>query len=235
MPFTHDDLVVIQNHVVRDRWGARRLLREYPNRGWTRGGLDTRIRSIRQRGTIERLPGSGRPRTQRTDEKIQHVADVIIAAEHGTRDGASLRKIAMQIEASKETVQTILKEDLRAKNFRLKSVHELVERAQADREQRCVALLVRFLPDFLSFLFFTDESGFARGKRFYYVWGALEQLVYRRDVNRLDRDQFVQHLRDCWNRLSQESIDRAILKWLYRVRKVTEARGGHIEHYIEND
>ena len=62
-------------------YSARRFLKEFPNKGWTLGGLNVLIRKIDGTGSIERRPGSGRKRSARTDETIEKVEELIVSQE----------------------------------------------------------------------------------------------------------------------------------------------------------
>jgi len=62
----------------------------------------------------------------------------------------------------------------------------------------------------------------------YSIWGALQQLVYRRKIE--DVDNLKQVLNSCWDIISQELIDGAIEQWSKRLSSVVRSRGGYIEH-----
>jgi len=66
----------------------------------------------------------------------------------------------------------------------------------------------------------------------YSIWGALQQLVYRR---RRIRD--VEHLKEvvqtCWEQIGQDVIDRAIGQFHKRLSLVVATGGGHIEHRFD--
>jgi len=66
----------------------------------------------------------------------------------------------------------------------------------------------------------------------YSIWGALQQLVYRR---RRIRD--VEHLKEvvqtCWEQIDQDVIDRAIGQFRNRLSLVVATGGGHIEHRFD--
>ena len=55
------------------RYEAKRFLKEFPHKSWSRGGLDKIIRKIDRTGTSKRLPGSGHPWTAQTADKIEEV------------------------------------------------------------------------------------------------------------------------------------------------------------------
>lgn len=64
----------------------------------------------------------------------------------------------------------------------------------------------------------------------YHVWGALQELVYRKPIS--DLHQLQQRIRLCWRSLSQRGISRAIDQFIPRLRKVVEVGGAHIEQFF---
>ena len=61
IPFTTEDKVIIKHY--RRGYSRRQLLREFPDKPWTPGGLDYLLRKIDTTGCIERKKGSGRPKS----------------------------------------------------------------------------------------------------------------------------------------------------------------------------
>jgi len=57
----------------------------------------------------------------------------------------------------------------------------------------------------------------------YSIWGALQQLVYRKKI--CDLDHLKQVLTSCWEQIRQDFIDKAIDQWLIRISLVMRARG----------
>jgi hypothetical protein len=78
MPFDEDDKAAIKLLRLEKGYTARQLLKEFPNKPWTKGGLDKLLRKIDETGTTERQEGSGRPRTARTPEMVEAVLDLAI-------------------------------------------------------------------------------------------------------------------------------------------------------------
>jgi len=73
MKIADGDAVFIKNLYLSKGWGARKLLNEFPDEGWTLGSIDYLLKKIHKTGTVNRQPGSGRPRSARTDENIETV------------------------------------------------------------------------------------------------------------------------------------------------------------------
>jgi len=81
MPFTSDDKAAIK--LVREEkgWGANRILREFPNKLWSRTAVRMLLRNIDQTSSVSGKPGSGRPRSVRSELNIQLVTDLICSQE----------------------------------------------------------------------------------------------------------------------------------------------------------
>ena len=63
MTFSEEDKHAIEFLRQNKHYGAKRFLKEFPHKGWSRSGLDKIIRKIDRTGTAQRLPVSGSPRT----------------------------------------------------------------------------------------------------------------------------------------------------------------------------
>jgi len=66
----------------------------------------------------------------------------------------------------------------------------------------------------------------------YSIWGALQQLVYRRH-----RIRGVEHLKEvvqtCWQQIGQDVINRAVGQFRKRLSLVVATGGGDIEHRFD--
>ena len=85
MVFTAEDKILIKNLVLLKDYSSCRLIKEFPNNGWNKSGLDKLLRKIRATNGVDRKPGSGRPRSMRTAEKIEAVQDVVLSQEDRPR------------------------------------------------------------------------------------------------------------------------------------------------------
>ena len=55
MAFSEEDKHVIKFLRQNKHYGAKRFLKEFPHKSWSRGGLDKIIRKIDRNGTLKRL------------------------------------------------------------------------------------------------------------------------------------------------------------------------------------
>ena len=65
----------------------------------------------------------------------------------------------------------------------------------------------------------------------YSIWGALQQLVYRRRFR--DVGHFEKVLQTCWEQIGQEFIDSATGQFMKRLSLVGATSGGHIENHFD--
>ena len=74
---TKDDQCLIMGLRTEKKWGAKRLISEFPNKRWSQSSLTLLLRKIDNYGTTERKSGSGRRRSVRTAVNISTVDDMI--------------------------------------------------------------------------------------------------------------------------------------------------------------
>ena len=111
MAFSEEDKHVIKFLRQNKHYGAKRFLKEFPHKGWSRSGLDNIIRKIDRTGTSQRLPGSGRPRTARTDDKIEEVETLVLSQEDLPQTHRTQRQIAREVGISQHSINRIVKKD----------------------------------------------------------------------------------------------------------------------------
>jgi len=80
--------------------------------------------------------------------------------------------------------------------------------APAHRSRHTVAYLCSNVPEFTEPENWPPNSPVLLNPVEYAVWGALQQMMYRRKI--LDIDQLKCVLIDCWAQISQETLNRAI-------------------------
>ena len=66
---SQEDVILIKNLYLSKQYGARRLLRELPDKNWKLWSIDSLQKRSHKTGTIVPLPGSVRPRLSRSSEK----------------------------------------------------------------------------------------------------------------------------------------------------------------------
>lgn len=160
MPFSESDKIIITHYRVDKGYSARRLLLEFPDKEWSRSGLDKLIKKIDEQGSAERKEGSGRPRTVRTEENVVAVAKRIKSIEGQPGTHMSPAAISRELGLSETSVRRMVKDDLHLKPFKRMHGQKLSEVDQERRVERSKKMLRSLTADKLSRTFFTDEKMF---------------------------------------------------------------------------
>lgn len=157
-----EDLILIKNLRLHKLYGARRLMNEFPQKGWSKGGLDKVLHKIDTTGSVERAAGSGRQRFVRTPANIETVAQLIESdSDNEDTRHRSPRQIAHEMGISRSSVRRIIKCDLNLKVYTRVKVHQLSEGDCERRKNRCEELLVRFSQRNVHHIWFSDEKCFS--------------------------------------------------------------------------
>ena len=91
---------MIKNLVLLKGYSSRTLIKEFPQKGWNKNGLDVLLCKIQATAGVDRKPGSGRPRSVRTPENINTVHDLV-----RSRARRIPRKLTEQLVRSKEKLE----------------------------------------------------------------------------------------------------------------------------------
>src|SRR6218665_98484 len=160
MAFSEEDKHVIKFFRQNKRYGAKRFLKEFPHKRWSRGGLDKVIRKIDRTGTSKRLPGSGRPQTAPTADKIEEVETLALSLEDFPKTHRTQRQIAREVGISQCTVNRIVKKDLHLICMKKRRAHELTVANKQARLDRSRLFLRRYPASLVHFILFTVEKSF---------------------------------------------------------------------------
>jgi len=95
--FTNDDKVLIFALRVDKRWGAWKMMIEFPGRNWKLSSLSRLKKKIDETGSLNRKVGSGRPRMVRTANSIAVVGEMICSQEDKPGTHKSPRKLHVKL------------------------------------------------------------------------------------------------------------------------------------------
>jgi inhibitor of nuclear factor kappa-B kinase subunit alpha len=160
MVFSSEDKILIKNLVLLKGYSSRRLIKEFPQKGWNKNGLDVLLRKIRATASVDRKPGSGRPRSVRTPENINTVQDLVLSQENAPQTHRTTRQIERETGMSRRTVGRIIHDDLQLKCLKKRRAQDLTTCNTDSRLVRCKQLLRQFPEHSVSFIWFTDEKMF---------------------------------------------------------------------------
>ena len=160
MVFTYEDKVLIKNLYLIKGYGPTKLISEFPEKNWTRRGLDQLVKKIRQTGSVDRKKGSGRPKSSRTEEKVSLVEELVLSQEGQPQTHRSIRQICRETGISRSSVHRIIHDDLDLKCVKKRRAQELTQLNRNVRLQRSKQLLKLYSDDKVNFIWFTDEKVF---------------------------------------------------------------------------
>lgn len=160
MGFTNEDRILIKNLHLLKGFGAKRLVREFPCKGWTLGGIKALLRKIRSTGSTDRQPGSGRKRSARTTENVEKVEDLVLSQEDKPKTHQSVRQIARATGIHRSSVVRIIHNDLRLRCLKRRRAQLLTEANRLARLARCKELLKRYQEHTIDMIWFSDEKVF---------------------------------------------------------------------------
>lgn len=191
MVFSKEDKILIKSLRELKGYSARRFLKEFPTKNWTRRGLDYLLAKIDRNASVDRATGSGRPRTARTTGNIAVVEDMVLSQENAPRTHRTVRQIARETGIHRSSIHRIVKTDLRLKCLKKTNAQELTEANKQARMTRAQQLLDKYPSQLVNFIFFTDEKLFtvatptnSQNDRFYVRPGTIKKDV---NENRLLR------------------------------------------------
>ena len=183
---SYEDKTLIKHYRLDKGYGAKRIVQEFPHKNWKLSTINKFLRKLATTGSIERAPGSGRPRTVRVEETIHEVEERIVSQEEQPGTHSTQREISANLGISLGSVNLILKEaGLHA--FKKVECQKLSVPDKEKRLQRC-ALLQNFLtPANLDRTFFTDEKIFKLEK----PHNNQNDRVYARNRNDISNDRLL--------------------------------------------
>src|SRR5688572_11594109 len=141
-------------------YSSRQFLPEFPKKHWTRSGLDKLLRKISVTGSVDRVIGSGRRRSARTEENVALVEDLIQSQEDAPNTHRTTRQISRETGIHQSSVVRIVHKDLQLKCLKKKPAQELTEATRLTRLNRSRQLLRKYPRHMVDFIFFTDEKLF---------------------------------------------------------------------------
>ena len=84
MVLSEEDHILIKNLHYFKGYGAKRLISEFPAKGWKKTTVNDFLIRLEETGSTKRKSGTGRPRTVGTVANISAVNDLVLTQEHRT-------------------------------------------------------------------------------------------------------------------------------------------------------
>ena len=107
--------------------GAKRLINEFPAKGWKKTTANDFVKRLKETGSTTRKSGSGRPRTVRTVANINKVNNLVLSQEDAPQTHRTTRQIARETGIHRSSVVRIIRDELLLKCVRKRHGQELTE------------------------------------------------------------------------------------------------------------
>lgn len=184
MVFSEADKAIVKACVQEKDWGAKRLIKEFPGKQWNVPTLNRWIKRIKETGSTDRKPGSGRHRTATTEDNKTRVEELIASQEDQPGSHKSQRQIAHDLNISRGSVQNITKK-LHLKAFKRIRVSRRDTNVKQKRKTRSRNLNDKYSVTDIKRIVFTDEKDFtyevARNRQNDRVYGRKKKEIPQQD------------------------------------------------------
>lgn len=157
MPLSAKDRHTIETVFEEKGWSARKMCSEFPGRGWSKSTVHDVIQKMRETGTSDRRPGSGRPVTALTEENQAFVLTRSMSEKEQPGTSLSERQMAGEMDISRSSVQRI-KKKLDIRTFTRIITPRMTPGAKERRSERADVLLASLTEDDVPLLVFYDEK-----------------------------------------------------------------------------
>src|ERR1043165_9602570 len=138
MGLTQEDRILIKALRLGKGFGAKKMLKEFPAKKWSRNALNMLIAMIDSTGSAERKQ---RIYTSRSRDNIAAVEELVLSQEDQPSTHRSTRQIARETGIAGTSVWRIIHKDLRLTCCKKKRVQELTEANKITRLVRAKQLL----------------------------------------------------------------------------------------------
>jgi len=136
------------------------LTDKFPEKSWTKHGVNKLLKKLKDTCTVDRRPISSRPRSARTEENVKTVNNLVLIQEDKLQTHRTVREISRETGIHQSSVFRIICKDLRLKCFKRRRAQELTDANCAARMKRAKLLLQKFPQYAADFVFFTDKKVF---------------------------------------------------------------------------
>jgi len=96
MVLNEEDDILIKNLYYFKGYGAKRLISEFPAKGWQKTTVNDFLKRLKETGSTTRKSGSGRPKTVGTGANISAFNDLVLSQEGAHQTHCTTRQIARE-------------------------------------------------------------------------------------------------------------------------------------------
>jgi len=112
------------------------LTDEFPEKSWTKRGVNKLFKKLRDTGTVDRRPGNGRPRSAGTEESVESVNALVSSQQDKPQTHRTVRGMSRETGVHRSSLSRIIGKDLHLKCFKKRRAQELTDANCAARMKR---------------------------------------------------------------------------------------------------
>ena len=157
MVLSKEDHILIKNLYYFKGYGAKRLVSEFPTKGWKKTTVNEFLKCLKEIGSTTWKSCSGRTRTVWTVANISAVSDLVLSQEDASQTHRTTRQIARETGIHRSSVVRIIRDEIRLLCVKKRHAQELTEANCITRLSHAKKLLSKFPENAVDFIFFTDE------------------------------------------------------------------------------
>jgi len=105
MVFSDEDKILVKSLYLKG-YTEKRLTDKFPAQSWTKRVVNKLLKKLRDTGTVDWQPGSGRQRSARTEENVETVNDLVLSQEAKPQTDRTVRKILRETGIHRSSVHS---------------------------------------------------------------------------------------------------------------------------------
>ena len=157
---SEEDEIIIKYLQQKFGYGAKRIIKDHSKTNWGLCNVGYLLKKIDETGDVKRREGSGRPKSNRTENNINAVKELISSQEDKPGTHATPNEISKIMDIPRTSIRRIIAEDLKLQPFKKIKGQRIDTRTKEKRIERCPNLLRAFTIQVLETAFFSDEKIF---------------------------------------------------------------------------
>jgi len=92
-----DNVMILIKSLYLTWYTAKRLTDKFSEKNWTKHGVNKLLKKLRDTGTVDRRPGSGRPCSADTEENVGTVNDLVLSQEDKPQTHRTVLEISWEM------------------------------------------------------------------------------------------------------------------------------------------
>ena len=106
MVLSEEDRILINYLYYFKGYGAKRLISEFPAKGWKKTTVNDFFKRLKETGSTTRKSGIGRPKTVRTVANISAANDLVLSQEDAPQTHRTIQQFAREMGIHRSSVCT---------------------------------------------------------------------------------------------------------------------------------